>query len=260
MASIKQINVVVGIILDQNQQILLSTRPRGKSYEGYWEFAGGKIEAGETHLAALARELHEELNIHVEKASCWLTKIQEYSAARIHLHFFKVTKWSADIQAREGQLISWQNPSALTVSPVLVANTSIVKSLCLPEQFTGSLETGLTGRAYQNTVHFVPEHLANTQDNIIINTEKLAGYLKKKTLPFTERQWISARIQNLKDWLACYRLGIDVVIFSVLDYQDISSLLVHLKKGMPTPLIIDNPNKLDLTEILSQYHCNLILS
>ena len=45
-------------------RLLLSTRPEGKPYAGYWEFPGGKIEAGRNaSKQALRRELHEELGI-----------------------------------------------------------------------------------------------------------------------------------------------------------------------------------------------------
>ncbi len=258
MPSVKQINVVVGILFNQQQQILLSTRPQGKSYEGYWEFAGGKIEAGETRLAALARELYEELNINVEKASYWLTKSQKYPSACIRLHFFKVGAWSGDIQAKEGQQISWQSPVALTVSPVLMANTSVVKSLCLPEQFTGSTDSALTGMAYGQCIRFIPEAAAQAEDAILIDSDKLSLYLKKKTLPYSNSRWIAAKIRHLHDWAGCYRLGIDAVVYTVLDKHDQDTLLRYLQKSMPTPLIIDNPNGLELGNILSGYRCAII--
>ena len=47
-------------------EYLLAQRPEGKVYAGYWEFPGGKVEAGETMRQALVRELQEELAIRVE--------------------------------------------------------------------------------------------------------------------------------------------------------------------------------------------------
>ena len=60
------VQVVAGILLDQNGRYLLSSRPEGKPYAGYWEFAGGKVEAGESDFQALQREFEEELGIHIE--------------------------------------------------------------------------------------------------------------------------------------------------------------------------------------------------
>ncbi|WP_373823846.1 NUDIX domain-containing protein, partial [Neisseria dentiae] len=62
------IRVVAGVVLDRQGRYLLSSRPEGKPYAGYWEFAGGKVEAGESEFAALQREFEEELGIHIETA------------------------------------------------------------------------------------------------------------------------------------------------------------------------------------------------
>ena len=55
--------VVCAIIRNPAGKFLIAQRPEGKFAAGLWEFAGGKIDAGETHGAALVRELKEELNL-----------------------------------------------------------------------------------------------------------------------------------------------------------------------------------------------------
>ncbi|MBA2484433.1 MAG: NUDIX domain-containing protein, partial [Nitrosomonas sp.] len=72
---------------------LLARRPEGKPYPGYWEFPGGKIETGESPLAALERELQEELGIHITLAYPWITRVFTYTHATVRLHFFRVTTW-----------------------------------------------------------------------------------------------------------------------------------------------------------------------
>lgn len=66
--------VAVGILIRPDGDFLLTSRPPGKAYEGYWEFPGGKLEAGESVLQALVRELHEELGIVVDSATLWKKK------------------------------------------------------------------------------------------------------------------------------------------------------------------------------------------
>ena len=57
------VDVAVGVLVDAAGRFLLTSRPPGKVYAGWWEFPGGKLERGESVVAALVRELHEELGI-----------------------------------------------------------------------------------------------------------------------------------------------------------------------------------------------------
>jgi 8-oxo-dGTP diphosphatase len=56
---------VVGGAIRRRDQILITQRRPGDSYELHWEFPGGKVEPGEDDRTALARELHEELDVRV---------------------------------------------------------------------------------------------------------------------------------------------------------------------------------------------------
>ncbi|WP_369643863.1 NUDIX domain-containing protein [Acidovorax sp. A79] len=98
--------------------MLLSTRPPGKPYAGYWEFPGGKLEAGETVEQALRRELIEELGVTIGAASVWKVTEHDYPHALVRLHWCKVWEWSGQFEMREGQAMQWQQ-IPLTVSPVL---------------------------------------------------------------------------------------------------------------------------------------------
>ncbi|SCK45057.1 8-oxo-dGTP diphosphatase [Variovorax sp. HW608] len=114
----KHTEVAVGILIRGDDALLLSTRPEGKPYAGYWEFPGGKIEAGETVEEALRRELHEELGITIAGADVWKVTEHDYPHALVRLHWCKVTDWSGDFEMREGQAMCWQQ-LPLDVSPVL---------------------------------------------------------------------------------------------------------------------------------------------
>ncbi|MDR1995295.1 Nudix family hydrolase [Azonexus sp.] len=118
------------------REFLLAQRPEGKVYAGYWEFPGGKVEAGESVRAALVRELQEELGITVTACAPWLTRQFTYPHATVHLHFWRVTAWEGEIGITaplEHAAAEWQECSAAAcVAPILPANDPILKALRLP--------------------------------------------------------------------------------------------------------------------------------
>lgn len=127
-----RVEVVAAVLQRPDGTFLLAQRPQGKVYAGYWEFPGGKVESGESPMAALARELHEELGITVLRAYPWITREYDYAHAAVRLRFYRVTAWSGEVCARENQHFAWQKSDAITVSPLLPANGSILSALALP--------------------------------------------------------------------------------------------------------------------------------
>jgi len=124
--------------------VLLASRPEGKAWAGWWEFPGGKIEAGETPIQALSRELDEELGVQLETAYPWLVRTFEYPEKTVKLHFFIVRAWIGNPEGCEGQQLSWQHPEHLTVEPMLPANAPILNALKLPPIYaiTNAYEMG----------------------------------------------------------------------------------------------------------------------
>ena len=120
--------VAVGILVRPDGQFLLTSRPAGKVYEGYWEFPGGKLEAGESVVQALARELYEELGIVIDSAILWKEKTVDYPHALVRLHFCKVFHWQGDLQMRENQQYSWQS-LPVGVAPVLAGTVPVLEWL-----------------------------------------------------------------------------------------------------------------------------------
>lgn len=120
-------------MIERPGEFLLAKRPEGKPYPGYWEFPGGKIEAGEDPRAALVRELREELGIEVLEASAWITRVYTYTHATVRLHFFRVTGWRGEPQPLEDQAIQWQRIEAPDVAPMLPANAPVLAALALPD-------------------------------------------------------------------------------------------------------------------------------
>ncbi len=140
-------HAAVGVIQRDDGFVLLGERPVGKPWSGYWEFPGGKIEAGETPEHALKRELQEELGITVISLYPWLTRSFNYEAKydaagqleapakMVKLHFFVVTEWNGEPSGLENQAISWQHPENVNVSPMLPANMPILTALSLGQLY-----------------------------------------------------------------------------------------------------------------------------
>ncbi len=129
------VDVAAGVLIRADGKVLLAQRPERKVYAGFWEFPGGKVEAGETARVALDRELDEELAIKVERAYPWLTQTFTYPHATVRIHFFRVTEWHGELVAREHQAFDWQAPDHMTLAPMLPANTPILRALDLPHEY-----------------------------------------------------------------------------------------------------------------------------
>ena len=140
------VDVAVGVLIDSRGRFLLTSRPAGKVYAGWWEFPGGKLERGESVIAALARELHEELGITVVEAAPWQVTRMDYAHARVRLHFCKVTAWRGELQMREGQAMAWQT-LPVAVAPVLPGTLPVLDWFAAEQGFTGATCVAAEGAA-----------------------------------------------------------------------------------------------------------------
>ncbi len=125
------VEVAVGVLVErdaagQEGRFLLTSRPPGKVYAGYWEFPGGKVEAGETVEQALARELREEIGIEIEAAHPWQVLVMDYPHARVRLNFCKVYDWMGEFQMLEGQQMAWAD-LPVQVQPVLPGTIPVLQ-------------------------------------------------------------------------------------------------------------------------------------
>jgi 8-oxo-dGTP diphosphatase len=126
MAERTPVDVAVGVLIAHDGQFLLTSRPAGKVYAGYWEFPGGKLEAGETVQQALRRELQEELGITIGAAQPWQVELVDYPHALVRLHFCKVYDWTGEFQMREQQAMAWQ-ALPVQVAPVLPGTVPVLR-------------------------------------------------------------------------------------------------------------------------------------
>jgi 8-oxo-dGTP diphosphatase len=130
------VDVAVGVLMQAGGHFLLTSRPEGKVYAGYWEFPGGKLEAGESVEQALRRELQEELGITIGAAQLWKTQMVDYPHALVRLHFCKVWDWQGDLQMREAQSHAWQT-LPVAVVPVLPGTLPVLAWLAQERGFSG---------------------------------------------------------------------------------------------------------------------------
>ena len=130
------VQVAVGVLIRSDDSFLLTSRPEGKAYAGYWEFPGGKLEVGETVAQALQRELQEEIGISIEDCDAWKTEQIDYPHALVQLNFCKVRRWSGELQMREAQLYAWQQVP-VTVKPVLPGTLPVLEWFAKERSFVG---------------------------------------------------------------------------------------------------------------------------
>ena len=131
------VEVAVGVLIRPDAQFLLTSRPAGKVYEGYWEFPGGKIEAGETVEQALRRELQEEIGVTIGSAQPWRIELVDYPHALVRLNFCKVYAWRGELQMREGQSFAWESLPVLS-QPVLPGTVPVLGWLAQERGFAGA--------------------------------------------------------------------------------------------------------------------------
>lgn len=121
----KRIHVVAAIIVGPDQQIFISRRGEHLHQGGLWEFPGGKVEAGESPDAALARELFEEIDIHVTHSQPYMQVEHDYVDKKVLLDIWQVDAFSGDAHGKEGQQCRW-----LSLEQLLVP--AIDNDLCFP--------------------------------------------------------------------------------------------------------------------------------
>jgi len=122
------VDVAVGVLIRPDGNFLLTSRPHGKAYSGYWEFPGGKLEVGETVAQALTRELNEELGITIGPVTPWKVSMVDYPHALVRLNFCKVFSWVGELQMREAQSFAWQR-LPVQVEPILPGTVPVLQWL-----------------------------------------------------------------------------------------------------------------------------------
>ena len=118
-------------LIDDARQVLLAQRPPGKAMAGLWEFPGGKIESGERPAGALARELAEELSVHVALADLEPFTIASHRYENFHLLMPLMTcrRWGGEPVGLEGQSLDWATMDTLADYAMPPADEPLVADL-----------------------------------------------------------------------------------------------------------------------------------
>jgi len=128
-SNMNTIDVVAGLIL-MGDQLLVCQRRRDGAFPLKWEFPGGKVEIGESHEAALVRELKEELGIEVRSVKEIFRHQQAYpGAATVNLRFYRVGAFSGMVRNLVFQNIAWLTWPELSQLDLLEGDLPLVKHL-----------------------------------------------------------------------------------------------------------------------------------
>jgi 8-oxo-dGTP diphosphatase len=123
------IHVVAGALFDAAGRVLIAQRPEGKHMAGGWEFPGGKVDEGESALAALRRELREELGIEVHAAEPLIGYEHRYPERRILLDLWLVTRFTGEPQPLDAPALRWVRVDELEAAGLLAADRPMIPAL-----------------------------------------------------------------------------------------------------------------------------------
>ncbi|WP_162062488.1 8-oxo-dGTP diphosphatase MutT [Vibrio taketomensis] len=124
----KRIHIVAAVIFNQDQsQIFITKRPDDKHKGGFWEFPGGKVEAGESIEQAMVRELQEEIGITVTEQVLFEHLEYDYPEKSLKFDFITVTNFSGQPYGREGQQGEWVSIADLANYQFPEANVPILE-------------------------------------------------------------------------------------------------------------------------------------
>lgn len=222
-------HVVAGVIADARGRILLARRTAGRDLAGAWEFPGGKLEAGEAPLAALDRELHEELGIRVLAAEPLLCVPQQYPNKRIVLDVWRVTRFSGKPTGREKQALAWSPPDKLRTYPMPPADRPVVAALTEPDAYLVTPEPADDQRLF----------LRGIDKAIDAGIRRIQ--LRARTLPPDRLQSLAQQV-----WSRCRERDVEMLVNGDIELARRLSCGVHLRGAQlaalsARPLPVDLP-------------------
>jgi 8-oxo-dGTP diphosphatase len=129
-------HVMAAVMHDADGRVLLAQRPAGKHLAGMWEFPGGKLERDEAPLAGLARELREELGVHLRFAEPLIRVPCRYVDRELLLDTWQTDQWQGVPQSLEGQALQWLAPAQIDPSILTPADRAVLQAWRLPHRYS----------------------------------------------------------------------------------------------------------------------------
>jgi len=132
--------VVTAAIIRDKDRFLIARRAPDQIHSGFWEFAGGKVEAGETPEECLARELKEEFGISATIGGFFADNVHSYPGGTILLKAYEVESFTGEIHTTVHDRVEWVTLESLRERELLPADIPIaaeLKSLVQPSDVAG---------------------------------------------------------------------------------------------------------------------------
>lgn len=126
----KQVEVVAAVIVKDDKILCVQRNINKYEYISLkFEFPGGKIEAGETKVDALKREIKEELKMNIEIQNEFLTVDHEYPDFKLIMHSFLCTTSDENLTLTEHVAFKWLTKDKLIELDWAAADLPIVQKL-----------------------------------------------------------------------------------------------------------------------------------
>lgn len=133
---------VVCAVIEHGGRILAARRAPGRSLAGKWEFPGGKVESGEDAVAALRREIAEELGVEIDVGSHVGAFVHAYPSVTIELSAWRAVWRGGEFCPTDHDDLAWLPCEGLSGLDWAEADLPVVAALVRPSAATPGAVSG----------------------------------------------------------------------------------------------------------------------